>query len=201
MFTALERLARDAYDRMIGLDLADISVDGCITKAPGGGQIAGRSPVDRGKRGLKRSLATDAHGIPLGAVTAAANTHDSPLLAPTLDLLDRVGPLPDHITVHLGRGYDSQVTRDLLADRGLTGRIAAKGTPAPIQAGQRWVVERTHAWVNAFNRLQRCYERRQPVVDAFISFISLAHTIVTLRRLIRAAWTHYRWDTRPTRRP
>jgi len=31
------------------------SVDGCITKAPGGGGCAGRSPVDRGKSGLKRS--------------------------------------------------------------------------------------------------------------------------------------------------
>lgn len=172
---------------------------GASPKAPGGGQVAGRSPVDRGKHGMKRSLATDGRGIPLGAVTAAANTHDSPLLGPTLDVLDGLGPLPDEITVHLDRGYDSTVTRDLLADRDLTGRIAAKGSkPAPIQAGQRWVVERTHAWVNAFNRLQRCYERRQRVVDAFIS---LAHAIVTLRRLIRLAWTHYRWHTRPLRRP
>ena len=46
-------LAHD--DRMIGLDLDDIVVDGCITKAPCGGEKAGRSPVDRGKQGLKRS--------------------------------------------------------------------------------------------------------------------------------------------------
>ena len=70
VFAALERLVRDSYDRMIGLALADVSVDGCVTKAPGGGQIAGRSPVDRGKQGMKRSTATDAHGIPLGTVTA-----------------------------------------------------------------------------------------------------------------------------------
>jgi transposase len=198
VFAMLERLVRDSYDRMIGLDLRDIAVDGCITKAPGGGQVAGRSPVDRGKQGMKRSAAADGRGIPLGAVTAAANRHDSPLLGPTLDVLDALGPLPDDITVHLDRGYDSTVTRQELADRQLTGRIAEKGKPAPIQAGQRWVVERTHAWVNAFNRLQRCYERRQPVVDAFIS---LAHAIVTLRRLIRIAWTNYRWNTRPAHRP
>lgn len=198
VFTVLERLVRDGYDRMIGLALDDVSVDGCITKAPGGGEIAGRSPVDRGKQGMKRSLATDGHGIPLGAVTAAANTHDSPLLGPTLDVLGGLGPLPEAITVHLDRGYDSIVTRTLLDDRELDACIAVKGRPAPIQAGQRWVVERTHAWVNAFNRLQRCYERRQPVVDAFIS---LAHAIVTLRRLIRIAWTNYRWNTRPARRP
>ena len=44
----LHRLALEQYDRMIGLDLADVAVDGCITKAPGGGECAGRSPVDRG---------------------------------------------------------------------------------------------------------------------------------------------------------
>ena len=198
VFTALERLVRDGYDRMIGLALEDVSVDGCMTKAPGGGQVAGRSPVDRGKQGMKRSAAADGRGIPLGAVTAPASRHDSPLLGPTLDVLDTLGPLPDEIRVHLDRGYDSGVTRHELADRQLVGRIAQKGKPAPVQAGQRWVVERTHAWVNAFNRLQRCYERRQPVVDAFIS---LAHAIVTLRRLIRIAWTNYRWNTRPARRP
>ncbi len=69
-----------AYDRLIGLKLTDMGVDGCITKAPCGGQKAGRSPVDRGKRGLKRSAAVDANGIPLGVVTAPANRHDSPLL-------------------------------------------------------------------------------------------------------------------------
>jgi hypothetical protein len=35
---------------MIGLDLDDLSVDGSITKAPGGGEVAGRSSVDRGKQ-------------------------------------------------------------------------------------------------------------------------------------------------------
>jgi hypothetical protein len=36
--------------RMIGLNLADLAVDGCITKAPCGGEVAGRSPVDRASR-------------------------------------------------------------------------------------------------------------------------------------------------------
>jgi hypothetical protein len=37
------------YDRLIGRDLDELAVDGCITKAPCGGERAGRSPVDRGK--------------------------------------------------------------------------------------------------------------------------------------------------------
>jgi hypothetical protein len=51
-----------AYDRMLGLELEHLMVDGCITKAPCGGQVAGPSPVDRRKQGLKRSLATEATG-------------------------------------------------------------------------------------------------------------------------------------------
>jgi hypothetical protein len=62
----LREISLDAYDRLIGLELADLAVDGCITKAPCGGEKAGRSPVDRGKGGIKRSRAVvEAKGIPL----------------------------------------------------------------------------------------------------------------------------------------
>jgi hypothetical protein len=50
--------------------------DGCITKAPCGGDKAGQSLVDRRKGGLKRSVATEGAGVPLGIVSAGANRHD-----------------------------------------------------------------------------------------------------------------------------
>ena len=197
-FAKLKAIARDAYDRIVGLALEDLAVDGCIAKAPGGGECAGRSPVDRGKLGYKRSLLVDGAGIPLGRVLAPASRHDSPLLAPTLDKLGELGPLPDGITVHLDAGYDSHKTRDELQSRKMSGEIAHKGDKAPVQAGQRWHVERTNAWHNNFNKLQRCYERDEDVIDAYFD---LADTIITVRRLIREAWTLYRWDTRPAKRP
>lgn len=89
----LEEIARDSYDRTIGLELSDIAVDCCITKAPCGGEMAGKSPVDRGKSGIKRSVAVDADGIPLGSITAPANRHDSPLLSETLDTMKTLGGL------------------------------------------------------------------------------------------------------------
>jgi transposase len=198
IFARLKQIALESYDRIVGLALEEIIIDGCITKAPGGGECAGRSPVDRGKQGMKRSSMTDGYGIPLDRVLAPASRHDSPLLAATLDKLDEAGPLPDDIQVHLDAGYDSQKTRDELAGRGMTGQIAHKGEKAPIQAGQRWPVERTNAWHNAFSRLQRCYERHEEVIDAFFD---LADAIITVRSLIRQAWTAYRWDSRPARRP
>src|SRR5918995_1684130 len=53
----------DAYEKLIGLDLADLAVDGCMTKAVCGGESAGRSPVDRGKGGMKRSQLTEGGGV------------------------------------------------------------------------------------------------------------------------------------------
>jgi hypothetical protein len=45
-------MALAAYDRTVGLELGDLAVDTCITKAPCGGERAGKSPVDRSKRGV-----------------------------------------------------------------------------------------------------------------------------------------------------
>src|SRR5215216_1934418 len=188
-------LALQAYDRMIGLELDDLAVDGCITKAPSGGEVAGRSPVDRGKQGLKRSLVTDGVGIPLHVVAAGANRHDAPLLGPTLAGLEKLDGLPDDVTVHLDRGYDGGPTRALLDDLGLEGAIARKGVPAPIQAGSRWVVERAHSWMNGYGKLRRCTEQLQLVVDFYLF---LAAALVVLRQLIQRARLRYRWDTRPT---
>ena len=92
----LHQLAVTAYDRMIGLELDHLAVDGCITKAPCGGQAAGRSPVDRGKQGTKRSLAVDGAGVPLGVVAAPANQRDDGLLAATLDTLQALAPCPSN---------------------------------------------------------------------------------------------------------
>ena len=82
IFAELKTIARESYDRIVGLVLQELAAGGCIAKAPGGGECAGRSPVDRGKLGMKRSLMAGGHGIPPGRVPAPANRHDSPLLAP-----------------------------------------------------------------------------------------------------------------------
>lgn len=202
IFTALEQICLDAYDQIVGLELSDLTVDGCIVKAPCGGEAAGKSPVDRGKQGTKRSLLTDGAGIPLGCVIAGAHRNDSPLLRPTLETLARfdhgmgVG-LPQEITVHLDAGYDSTKTRDLLNELGCQGVISQKGFP--LQAGRRWVIERTNSWHNrGFKKLAICTERRICVIEAFIA---LANAVIITRRLLAEAWLTHRWDTRPTRRP
>jgi transposase len=194
----LEEIARDSYDRTIGLELSDIAVDCCITKAPCGGEMAGKSPVVRGKKGIKRSVAVEADGIPLGSITAPANRHDSPLLDKTLDTVKTLESLPELANVHLDRGYDSELTRKRLEERGLIGVISEKGKPAPLQAKKRWVVERTNSWNNAHKKLVWCTERRGRVIDFWVAF---SKAIIIVGRLIGKAWTRYRWESRPSCRP
>ena len=194
----LQQIVLDAYDWMIGLDLSDVAVDCCITKAPCGGEKAGKSPVDRGKGGIKRSMVVEAKGIPLGAIAAPANRHDSPLLEETLDTMEVVGELPERMSVHLDRGYDSKRTRERLRELGLGWEISGKGKPAPFWATNRWVVERTNSWSNAHKKLLWCTERVGRVIDFWLAFSGI---IITVGRLVRSGWTHYRWEGRPCRRP
>jgi hypothetical protein len=140
----------------------------------------------------------EAQGIPLGAVAAGANRRDDGLLAATLDTIVVVGALPERSMVHLDAGYDYRSCRQALAARGMVGEIAARGVPAPIQASRRWPVERTHAWANQYGKLRWCTERHRLVV-AF--WLALASAVIVLGRLLRRAWTCYRWQGRPRRRP
>jgi transposase len=194
----LEEAAREAYDRVIGLQLADVAVDCRIAKAPRGGEKAGKSPVDRGEQGLKRSMMVDGEGIPLGVAAAGANRHDSPLLAPTLDALNSLGGPPDPVSVHLDRGYDSDVARRLLEERGLSGVISERGEPDPLGSTKRWVIERTNSWTNAHKKLVWRTDREGRVIDFWVAFSSV---VIIVGRLAREAWRRYRWEGGPSRRP
>lgn len=132
IFDELERICIEVFDQTIGLDLADLSVDGCISKCINGGELSGRNPVDRGKGGTKRSIIVDVNGIPLGFVLAPANAHDSPLLRPTLETLDRLDlDLLTTATIHLDTGYDSNKNRDLLDEFGFKYVISLERRPSP----------------------------------------------------------------------
>ena len=60
------------------------------------------------------------------------------------------------------------------------------------------MIERTHAWANPYGKLRWCTERRRLVV-AF--WLALASAVIVCGRLVHRAWTHYRWNARPRRRP
>jgi len=167
VFEAIAEEAIGGYDRVIGLDFSDVSVDGSLHKAPAGGEGTGPNPTDRGKLGWKWSIATDLNGIPCGWAIDGANRNDSVLLAPTLDNAAGRGLLAEIDTIWLDRGYDSDITRQRLAERGIDDAVIAKKRKrnaaqakksAPM--GLRWPVERTNSWLTNFGQLRRNTDRR-----------------------------------------
>jgi transposase len=152
VFDAVAEEALSAYDRIVGLDLENASIDGSQHKAPGGGEGTGPNCTDRARRGWKWSLATDTAGIPIGWIAAAANSNDCTLAAPTLDAVAARGLLAEVGTVHMDRGYDFAFVRAECANRALHDvvippcRRRRPGQPkklAPL--GLRWSIERTTA--------------------------------------------------------
>lgn len=196
VFDALEGEAIAAYDRVIGLDLSEVSVDGSIHKAPFGGHGTGPSPVDRGKLGWKWSLATDRAGVPIGSAVDGANRHDLTLLDATLHTVAARGLLVDAETIHLDRGYDAAATRATLAGHGLTDAVIArkrdraepKPATEPLRLGLRWAVERTNSWLSNFGQLRRNTDRH---IIHRRAQISLAVTLILTVKLID--WAH-RWS-------
>ena len=168
VFDAVVAEALAAYDRIVGLDLSDVSVDGSGHKAPCGGEGTGKNPCDRAKSGWKWSLAVDGAGIPVGWATDGANRHDSILFEPTLDSAARRGLLFDVETLHLDRGYDSKAVQALCQAAGITDVICARKRPRgqtnhtklPTPLGMRWTVERTNSWLTNYGQLRRNTDRR-----------------------------------------
>jgi transposase len=179
------------YDRIIGLDLSEVAVDGSQHKAPFGGEGTGPNPVDRGKRGWKWSIATDRNGIPIGWEIAAANRNDCVLLEPTLDAVDGHGLISEIGTFHLDRGYDNKVVRRLCADIGLDDLIVAQrrrhGTGRvrlDVPLGMRWPVERTNSWLSNFGQLRRNTDR---FIHQRLAQLALAIALIITIKLIKWA--------------
>jgi transposase len=186
--------ALDAYDRIIGLDLSEVAVDGSLHKAPCGGEGTGPNPTDRGRSGWKWSIGTDRNGIPVGWATDSANRHDIPMLAPTLTSIASRHLLVDVETIHLDRGYDANTVRATLATYGLDDAVIAKrrkrGEPAPVKVGLglRWPVERTNSWMTNYGQLRRNTDRQPAHREAQLA---LALVFILAAKLID--WRN-RWN-------
>jgi hypothetical protein len=85
VYDAIANEAIASYDRIIGLDLTDVALDGSLHKSPCGGEGTGKNPTDRAKLGWKWSILTDFSGIPIGWAIDGANRNDSVMCTATLD--------------------------------------------------------------------------------------------------------------------
>ena len=123
------------------------------------GKKCGPNPTDRAKQGVKRSLLTDSAGIPIGVSVDGANRHDVKLVQDTIKSIPVTRPHPTKRNPQgmcLDNGYDSREVRETLITFGYTAHIRARGEEAQAIKrdaqfkARRWVVERTHSWMNRF---------------------------------------------------
>ena len=89
----LRLLVLAAYDQLFGLELEYLAVDGCIAKAPCGGQVAGPSPGRPPQTRPQTLRRRRGERHPTGRVARPANHRDDGLLAATMDAIGVVGPL------------------------------------------------------------------------------------------------------------
>jgi transposase len=114
----------------------------------------------------------EGQGIPLAVTLTAANRNDITELIP---LVDRVPPTGRYgkfrpKTLLADRAYDSPRHRAALRERGITPRIAKRNTTDGSGLGkERWVIERTIAWLHSNRRLDRRYDRRYDIHEAFLT--------------------------------
>src|SRR6478752_3932729 len=134
VFVTLWARGLEEYDALKGLDWSWLAMDGAMTKAPLGGERTGKNPTDRGKIGTKRSLLTEAAGVPVGLAVEGANRHDRKVAEATLESIP--------------------------VDR-----------PEPTEEAPRWVVERTHSWMNRFRRVLIRWEKRVENYFGMLHFV------------------------------
>jgi transposase len=158
-----------------------------MTKAPLGGEKTGKNPTDRAKSGTKRSLLTEGHGLPIGISVEGANCHDKRMVEPTLRSTVVERPRvrkskPQNMC--MDKGYDYSDTRQLVREWGYTAHIKARGQEVqekqsiPGYRARRWVVERTHSWMNRFRRLLVRWEKK---VKNFLAMLHFSCAWITFR--------------------
>jgi putative transposase len=128
---------------------------------------------------------TEPNGIPLGRAVAGANRNDFKVARQTLESVPVVRPEPTAAAPQgmcLDKGYDFDEVRDLLIEFGFTAHIRTRGEEAQAlkkEAGfkaRRWVVERTHSWVNRFRRILIRWEKKP---QNYIALLHLSFAYIT----------------------
>ena len=123
----------------------------------------------------------------MGLAVAGANRHDMKLVRATVEniVVQRPEPTPQHPQgMCLDKGYDYQEVRDILQEFGFTEHIRSRGQEAQEiknEAGKkarRWVVERTHSWLNRFRRILIRWDKKP---ENYIAFLHFACALVAFR--------------------
>ena len=132
-------------------------------------------------------MLTEAKGIPVGLAIDGANRHDMKLVQATVDSIPVERPAPTRERPQgmcLDKGYDFDEVRESIQEFGFTAHIRSRGEEAQAikrEAGfkaRRWVVERTHSWMNRFRRILVRWDKSP---DNYIAFLHFACALIAYR--------------------
>ncbi|OIJ87863.1 IS5 family transposase [Streptomyces sp. MUSC 14] len=148
--------------------------------------MTGRNPVDRGKKGSKLHVLSDAQGLPLALGVSGANVHDSQALLPLVlgipAIRSRRGPRRRRPgKLRADKAYHSAEHLRWLRSRGIIPRIARPGIESSERLGRhRWKIERSISWLFGYRRLTVRYERKGA---HFLGFLGLAAALTCYKKL------------------
>ena len=149
-------------------------------------------------KGSKIMLLTEGHGVPVGLVIASAQAHEIRYAAQTVAQLKvpqprgRARTRPQELIAD--KAYDSRAFRAALQRRGIKVSIPVverrqrkqpkRGRPRKVSVHfrRRWLVERTHAWMDNCRRLVVRYERKP---ELYAAFCFVAFILWTANRILK----------------
>lgn len=107
--------------------------------------------------------------MPVGLAADGANRNDMKLVEATLSSVpvERPAASADEPQgMCMDKGYDYDEVREVLAEFGFTAHIRSRGEEAQgakrkaRRRARRWVVERTHSWMNRFRGILIRWEKK-----------------------------------------
>ncbi|WP_457514223.1 IS5 family transposase [Streptomyces sp. TE33382] len=188
LWRRLHRAVLDELGARGELDWSSAIVDAASVRAKKGGSLTGPNPVDRGKKGSKLHVLSEAQGLPLAVAVSGANLHDSqafkPLILGIPAIRSRRGPRRRRpVKVRADKAYYSAEHLRWLRERHLVPRIARPGIESGERLGrQRWKIERSISWLFGYRRLTVRYERKG---SHFLAFLGLAAALTCYKRLAK----------------
>jgi putative transposase len=129
----------------------------------------------------------EATGVPVGIAVEGANRNDMKMVEETLDSIpvERPEPTPEQPQgMCMDKGYDYAEVRAIVEEFGFTAHIRSRGEEMKEMKrnartkARRWVVERTHSWMNRFRGILIRWNKKP---QNYIAMLHFAFALITYR--------------------
>jgi putative transposase len=129
----------------------------------------------------------DGEGIPVGLAVDGANRNDMKLVRETIESMPIERPTPTEDEPQgmcMDKGYDFEEVQQIVEKFGFTAHICRRGVDAKLikktarRKARRWVVERTHSWINRFRGILIRWNKKP---ENYIAMLHLAFAFITYR--------------------